>query len=59
MGQHRRFPGSFLLIAAVLAIPSLLYSFVHAANAADECAALKASAKDGQYVVTSQGLKCE
>ncbi len=59
MGQHRRFPGSFLLIAAVLAIPSLLYSFVHAANAADECATLKASAKDGQVVTTSQGLKCE
>ena len=34
--QHRRFPGSFLLVAALLAIPSLLYGFVSAAEKADK-----------------------
>lgn len=58
MGQHRRFPGSFLLVAAVLAIPSLLYAFVTAAENADKCAAIaKGDARHADH--TKASLKCE
>lgn len=56
--QHRRFPGSFLLVAAVLAIPSLLYGFVSAAEKADKCAEI---AKSGTPHTdqAKANLKCE
>mgnify|MGYP001766791979 CR=1 FL=1 len=57
--QHRRFPGSFLLVVAVLAIPSLLYGFVSAAELADKCAEIT---KSGNTLPTDQAkanLKCE
>lgn len=57
MGQHRRFPGSFLLVLAVLAVPSVLYGFVSAAANADDCAA-KAKAPHSQAHVKTN-LKCE
>ena len=58
MGQHRRFPGGFLLVVAVLAIPSLLYGFVAAAERADECVSV---AKTGNQVDHHKktNLKCE
>lgn len=57
MGQHRRFPANFLLLIAILAIPSLLYGFVSAAERADECAAL---AKSAVKIEQAKGqLKCE
>jgi hypothetical protein len=37
MGQHRWFPGSFWIMAALLTIPSIFYAFVSAAENADEC----------------------
>ena len=57
MGQHRRFPGSFLLVLAVLAIPSLLYGFVSVAANADECAAKLKGPKNQTHAQTK--LKCE
>lgn len=56
MGQHRRFPGSFLLVIAVLAIPSALYGLLTAAEHADECAAISRSITD---TARTKGLKCE
>ena len=57
MGQHRRFPANFLLVIAILAIPSLLYGFVSAAERADECAAIT---KSGIKTEQAKGqLKCE
>ena len=35
MSQHRRFPGSVLLVAAILAIPSMVYSIAYAVQKAD------------------------
>lgn len=57
MGQHRRFPGGFLLVAAVLALPTLLYGLVSAAEKADKCAEI-AKAADQAASVKSK-LKCE
>jgi hypothetical protein len=56
MGQHRRFPGSFLLIIAVLAIPSALWAIVSVAENADACASMSKSVMDK---VKAKGLKCE
>jgi hypothetical protein len=56
--QHRRFPGSFLLVAAVLAIPSLLYGFVSAAEKADKCAEIAKSGSP-QADQAKVNLKCE
>jgi len=36
MSQHSRFPGSWLLIAAILAIPSMIYSIAHSVQKADD-----------------------
>lgn len=58
MGQHRRFPASFLLVIAVLAIPSVLYGFVSAAERADECAA-GAIAKSNSPSQAKSSIKCE
>ncbi|WP_126448199.1 hypothetical protein [Sulfuricystis multivorans] len=59
--QHRRFPGSFLLIAAILAIPSLLYGFVSAAEKADKCAEIKSGATHTEQAKeqAKAKLKCE
>lgn len=35
MSQHKRFPGSFLLIAAILSIPTMIYTIAHAVEKAD------------------------
>lgn len=56
MGQHRRFPGSFLIVFALLAIPSVLYGFVSAAERADEC---EAAAKDTNRAHEASKFKCE
>lgn len=56
MGQHRRFPASFFIVLALLAIPSLLYGFVRAAERADECAAI---AKHGKTHATTTKHRCE
>lgn len=40
---HRKFPLSFILLAAILAIPTILYSFVRMAEMADECHSIKMS----------------
>lgn len=58
MGQHRRFPGGFLLIAAVLIIPSVLYGFVSAAESADECATVIKEGRQSEYTKNT-GKKCE
>lgn len=55
MGRHRRFPASFLLVVAVLAIPSLLYGFMRSAEHADECAAISKEAPNH----AKSALKCE
>ncbi|MBZ0095999.1 MAG: hypothetical protein K8H75_11625 [Sulfuricella sp.] len=57
MGQSRRIPGSFFLVLAILAVPSMLYGLVNAAEKADECAVIakSASAQDKAY----KTLKCE
>jgi hypothetical protein len=57
MGQHRRFPGSFLLVLAVLAVPSVLYGFVSAAANADDCAAKAKAPHSQEHAKTN--LKCE
>ena len=57
MGQHRRFPGGFLLVAAVLALPTLLYGFVSAAEKADKCAEIAKTAD--QAASAKSKLKCE
>lgn len=56
--QHRRFPGSFLLVAAVLAIPSLLYGFMSAAEKADKCAEIAKSVTP-HADKAKVNLKCE
>ena len=58
MGQHRRFPGGFLLVVAVLAIPSLLYGFVTAAERADECVAVAKAGNHAEHHKQTS-LKCE
>lgn len=57
MGQHRRFPGGFLLVAALLALPTLLYGLVSAAEKADKCAEIAKSAE--QAANSKSNLKCE
>jgi hypothetical protein len=37
MGQHRRFPASFLLIALILVIPTIFFGLLRAAERADQC----------------------
>lgn len=56
MGQHRRFPGGFLLVAAVLALPTILYGLVNAAEKADKCAEI---VKSSDNAATKGNLKCE
>lgn len=56
MGQHRRFPGGFLLVAAVLALPTVLYGLVSAAEKADKCAEI---AKSSDPAKSKSNLKCE
>ena len=57
MGQHRRFPGGFLLVEAVLALPTLLYGFLSAAEKADKCAEI---AKTADHAASAKSkLKCE
>ncbi len=58
MGQHRRFPASFLIVLALLAIPSVLFGLVNAAENADHCAAA-AQGQEQPAAVTAKGLKCE
>lgn len=59
MGQQR-FPASFLLIAAILAIPSMLIGIVHAANNADTCAAIiKMAPSESIAEQLKRGIKCE
>lgn len=57
MGQNRRFPASFFIVLALLAIPTLLYAFVHAAERADECASVAKTGTAQQTAKTK--LKCE
>ncbi len=35
MSQHCRFPGGFLIVAAILSIPTMLYSIAYAVQKAD------------------------
>lgn len=56
MGQHRRFPGGFLVLAVVLALPTLLYGFVSAAEHADKCAEI---VKFKDKASSDKGIKCE
>lgn len=57
MGQHSRFPGGFLLVAALLALPTLLYGFVTSAEKADKCAEF---VKTGdRATIAKSELKCE
>jgi predicted LPLAT superfamily acyltransferase len=56
MGQHRRFPASFLLIAAILAIPAIVLSFLRAAEHADLC---EARAKGQTTAQVSTKLQCK
>lgn len=58
MGQHRRFPASFFIVLALLAIPSLLYGFVRAAERADECAAVTKAAGTNSQTAKAK-FKCE
>ena len=60
MGQHRRFPASFLLVAAILAVPSMLVGIVHAAANADTCAAIsKMAPSEAMAEQLKRGIKCE
>ncbi len=52
--QHRRLPASFLIIACILGIPSLLYGLVTAAEHADQCAAVAKGSK-----AADKAMKCE
>ena len=36
MNQHSRFPGSWLLVAAILALPSIIDSIAHSIDQGDE-----------------------
>lgn len=57
--QHQRFPGSFLLIAALLSIPTILYGFVRAAEHADHCMEVSMQTKADTTTPTKDTVKCE
>lgn len=47
MSQPRRIPGSALLVAAILAIPSTIYSFAYAVQKADtKCMSTQLTAEE-------------
>lgn len=58
MAHHRRFPGGFLVLIAVLTVPSVLYGLVSAAENADKCESVTKHPKLAEQL-KQQGLKCE
>lgn len=58
MGQHQRFPGGFLIVIAVLVIPSALYGLVNTAEKSDECAVVIKKGMNEEHAKRT-GLKCE
>lgn len=55
----KRFPASFFVVVAIVAIPTLLYQFVSAAERADACAIRAMAAKVSGHQATDKELKCE